>query len=191
MKTHESLMLLNADPYTTLVAAVDDAFMRLYAAARRNARRMARLSAALFPLVVVLVGSCKGVSMNGSYARLSAADELRAALFPDRAVASGEYRPAAGYVTSARAYVAAMPEALKLLTDREIGYLFGAPALTRTDADARILQYRGESCVVDFYFYGRKPLADTPVSYVDIRRKPGSSPGCIGDVIAERRTSGA
>lgn len=189
MQSLNNTHALSRDPYMELVVAVDAAFMRFYAASRRNARRMTRLVVALLPLIVLLVGSCKGVSMQGSVSRLSEAEQVRAALFPDRAMAGdAAYRPAAGYIARDRIYVADAPAALNFLTDREIGYLFGPPAMTRKDADARVLQYRGGRCVVDFYFYkDAKHGGEATVSFVDVRRTTGASATdatCIGPVIA-------
>jgi hypothetical protein len=161
----------NADPYAALVAVLDDGFMQLYAHARRNARRMTRIAVTLLPLVMLLVSSCKTASMNESGLVSSKSEQVRSALFPDRSLSSGDgYFPAAGYLARARGYIADAPEILALLTDKEIGYLFGKPSLARKDADVRVLQYKAESCIVDFYFYGDfHKKADRAVSYVDVR----------------------
>jgi hypothetical protein len=179
-----------ADPYAALVAVVDDAFMQLYAHARKNARRIARLALALLPLMVLLVGSCKTVDLSGSYSRSSDAEQIRTAFFPDRVKFTGAaYYPAEGYIARAQKYVSDVPGALEHLTSEDIGYLFGKPALTRRDADAKVLQYKADGCVVDFYFYGDGKT----VSYIDVRSRslaPAALPEkarakCIGHVIEE------
>lgn len=174
--------------YTALIVAIDEAFMRLYDSAHRNRRRMARLALALFPMVLLLVGSCKGVSTTGATTqmKLTAAEQLRSALFPQDT--QGDKRPAAGYISAAKSYVADTPDTLTLLTDREIGYLFGTPAMTRKDAEARVIQYRGGPCVVDFYFY-ENTEGTAPVSHVDVRSRSGNTEkaSCVSDVIRHKR----
>lgn len=175
------------DPYAALVAALDHVFMQFYAHARRNARRIAHLAIALLPLMVLLVGSCKTADVHGSYVKTSEAQRVRTAFFPDRVNFKGlEYYPAGGYIARAQKYVAQEPKALAALTDDEVGYLFGKPALTRHDADAKIMQYKAAACVVDFYFYG-----DKEVAHIDVRLKEAPAAAlpekvrekCIGRVI--------
>jgi hypothetical protein len=158
-----------------LIDKLDGALMLAYRHLRGNARRMARLTAVLLPLVALLVGSCKTSELPGAYGGDAGPAQFRMALFPDRVnFKAGVYSPAAGYVSRARAFVAGAPEALELLTETEIGYLFGSPAMERQDADARIWQYKTGACVVDFYFYGGR---ESPVSYVDVRLKDGGMSG--------------
>jgi len=184
---------LHADPYAALVEFVDDAFMRLYAHGRRNARRITRLVLALIPLAVLLVSSCK--TADTSAAASSAAEQFRAALFPGMAQAAPSARPARGYLERARTYIASAPDSLQLLTAREIGYLFGKPAFVRNDAQARVWQYRSDACIVDFYLYG-KSVEDSAVAYVDARpegtipagaaaRPGGVLKGCIGGLAGD------
>lgn len=153
-----------------IIQAADAAFMGLYAHARRNARRLTRLGIALLPLMMLLVGSCKVSQVSDSFAGQDKVAQLRTALFPDRAAFRGQdYRPAGGYVLRARSFVAGDPAALASLTEKEIAYLFGKPALERRDADARVWQYRAENCAVDFFFYDAGGKDGNPVSYVDYR----------------------
>ncbi|MFN7114090.1 MAG: hypothetical protein ACK4PK_06990 [Alphaproteobacteria bacterium] len=159
------------DPWTWLAGTVDAALMLFYAHLRRNARRLSRLAFAMLPLAVLLVGSCKTYGSDNIYGNTDAPAMFRLALFPDSRHALGDdYRPARGYVASARKYIAGEPAALTRLTEREIGYLFGKPSLERRDADARIWQYRTEGCVVDVYFYKNDTQkSGYDVSYVDFR----------------------
>ncbi len=186
----------DADPYATLIVAMDGVFMRLYAHARRNARRITRLAITLLPLVMLLVSSCKTASLSGSYSASTQAEQVRTALFPDQMnnARRADYRPADGYIALAKNYVANAPEALKLLSSREIGYLFGKPSLARKDADAKVWQYRAKTCIVDFYFY------DAGVSYVDVRLRDAAPSAalpekmqaqCIGHVLNDGSFSDA
>lgn len=160
-----------------MIGLVDDEFMALYFHARRNARRMARLGFAMLPLMMLLVGSCKVSEVSDNFSGAGKTAQLRAALFPDRAVQQGEYHPAGGYVSRALRFVEGSPESLKRLTEQEIGYLYGKPSMERKDADARVWQYRTEACVVDFFFYDDKDGRDeSPVSYVDYRMKQDLDP---------------
>jgi hypothetical protein len=172
MEVCATLPELPRDPWTWLAGAVDSALMLFYAQLRGNARRLARLGLALLPLAVLLVGSCK--THEGDQAASYDADVpalFRLALFPDsRYAVSDTYQPARGYIARARQYIAGEPAALTKLTEREIGYIFGRPALERRDADARIWQYRTEGCVVDVYFYKNEAReSGYNVSYVDFR----------------------
>lgn len=175
-----------ADPYAAAIGAVDDAFMGFYHEVRRNTRRIMRLMLALLPLMMLLVGSCKTSQVTNSFAGQTAVAQFRSALFPDRLAArDGSYRPASGYVARARDYIEGDPEALNHLTETEVNYLFGKPAMKRKDADARIWQYRAGGCVVDFFFYDQKDVANSSViahdgsavSYVDFRLKQDLEPG--------------
>ena len=170
---------LAAGPYAAAIGAVDDAFMGFYHQVRRNTRRFMRLMLALLPLMVLLVGSCKTSQVTNSFAGQTVVAQFRAALFPDRQTArEGDYRPASGYVARARDYVEGDPETLNHLTEQEVRYIFGKPAMQRRDADARIWQYRAGGCVVDFFFYDQKDMQDgSAVSYVDFRLKEDLEPG--------------
>lgn len=161
------------DPYVLIVNALDRAFMSLYAHVRRNARRFMRLVALFLPLVLLLAASCKTSEMPGAYGSNAGPAQFRLALFPDQVHAGVQYYPAAGYVSRARDYVAGDVSALTRLTEREVGYLFGKPEMERKDANARVWQYRTDSCVVDFYFYGASD--GRPVSYVDFRQSGGAA----------------
>lgn len=167
------------DPSAWMLSAIDGAFMALYAQTRRNARRVAKLVIAFLPLMMLLVGSCKEAA---SMSDLFGLDQIRAALFPDRVIArDAEYHPAAGFVSRAQDYVQADPSALMQLTEQEIGYMFGKPALERRDADARVWQYQSAACVVDFYFYDDPAHHnESRVAHVDFRPRgdllPGSAP---------------
>lgn len=175
------------DPYAALVAALDHVFMEFYAHTRRNARRIAGLFIALLPLMVLLVGSCKTADVQGANLGTTGAERVRMAFFPDRVNFRGvEYYPAEGYIARAQKYVAGEPKVLDALTEEEVGYLFGKPALTRHDADAKVMQYKADACVVDFYFYGGEEVA-----HIDVRLKEAPAADlpekvrgkCIGKVI--------
>ena len=156
------------DPYTAVVSILDDGFMLFYRHVRRNARRITNLVVTLVPLMALLVGSCKtSQTADNIYSVVTSAEQFRTALFPDRATFHGaHYTPAAGYVAEARDFVEDQPQKMLMLTRDEIGYLFGKPTFHRHDADAEVWQYKTGGCVVDFYFYGQKP-----VSYIDARHK--------------------
>lgn len=166
------------DPSGFIVALADEAFMALYRAARRNARRLTRLGFALLPLMMLLVGSCKVSEVTDNFAGREKSAQFRAALFPDRAFASGgDYQPAGGYVSRAQDFVAGNPDSLTRLTEMEIGFLYGRPERERRDANARVWQYKTASCVVDFFFYDDKDnLGASPVSFVDFRLKKDLDP---------------
>jgi hypothetical protein len=177
------------DIYSSMIDLVDAMFMMVYRQTRKNARRMTHLAVAILPLMMLLVGSCKTAQTTGAEGAYSPSQQFRQALFPDRAAApAGDYHPAQGYVSSARAYIEAAPEKLNSLTQQEIGFLFGKPNFHRRDADAEVWQYKSGYCVVDFYFYnGQTAKGDAPkskndnaVSYVDFRMKTdlvaGSAP---------------
>jgi hypothetical protein len=154
----------------------------LYSHVRRNARRLTRLVVVLLPLMVLLVGSCKTEQASSAYAGNGKPEQFRMALFPDRANFHGvSYTPAAGYVSRAQTLIASQPQSLTMLTQKEIGYLFGKPTLHRQDADAEVWQYKTSGCVVDFYFYNDgQARGQANPSYVDMRMKdeliPGSAP---------------
>jgi hypothetical protein len=155
---------------TGFIPAVDKGFLLFY----RNARRVAHLVVSLVPLMALLVGSCKTAQVSSLtdniYAGRDDAAQFRAALFPDMpGLSRASYRPAGGYVSQARNYVQRAPETMLMLTRDEIGYIFGKPSFRRHDADAEVWQYKTRSCVVDFYFYGKKQL-----SYIDARLKDQS-----------------
>ena len=176
------------NPQTGFIPAVDKGFLLFY----RNARRIAHLVVSLVPLMALLVGSCKTSQVSSLtdniYTGRAAAENFRAALFPDMpgfSKAAG-YRPAAGYVSQARHYVERSPETMMMLTRNEIGYIFGKPTFRRHDADAEVWQYKTGACVIDFYFYGKKNL-----SYIDARLKDQSPASakeeskCLGRIKAE------
>jgi hypothetical protein len=172
--------LQDLDPAAWLLGVADEAFMGFYAHMRRNARRITRLVIAFLPLMMLLVGSCKTSQTSTINDLFTGMDSLRAALFPDRVIARdlGEYQPAAGYVSRARGYVEGDPASLQQLTEREIKYIFGEPAMQRKDADARIWQYKSGACVVDFYFYDDPAhKGESAVAYVDFRVKDDLIPG--------------
>jgi hypothetical protein len=170
--------LQDFDPAATLLAAVDNLYMAFYAHMRQNARRIMRLVIAFIPLMMLLVGSCK-TQTSAVTDLFAGVDQVRAALFPDRAIArDAAYHPAAGFVSRARGYVEGNPSSLQHLTEQEIRFMFGPPAMQRRDADARIWQYKSGACVVDFYFYdqpGQK--GESAVAYVDFRLKDDLIPG--------------
>lgn len=155
-----------------MLDALDRAMLGFYRQVRANARRITQFVAVLLPLMLLLVGSCKTSQMPASYGSVAGPDQFRIALFPDRVNFTGvSYYPAEGYIARARQFVAGDPDTLTMLTEQEIVYLFGKPAMRRKDADATIWQYRNEACVVDFYFYDQPGLEDqSRVSYVDVRR---------------------
>ena len=173
------------DPWAWVAGTVDAAVMVFYVHLRRNARRLSHLALALLPLAVLLVGSCKTYEGPSSYVSAEAPAQFRLALFPDSAEAqSDDFRPARGYVASARKFVAGEPQSLTKLSEREIAYLFGKPSLERRDADARIWQYRTDSCVVDVYLYKNDAQNNEySVSYVDFRSGDELK---IGGPIAEK-----
>ena len=159
------------DPCATAVDVVDQVFMLLYRYVRRHWPRITRLIVALLPLMVLLVGSCKTSQLPLVYGDNSGSEQFRTALFPDRVNFQGiNYYPAAGYVSRAIAFVENKPEVLMMMTQKEIGYLFGEPTMHRRDADAEVLQYKTNHCVVDFYFYNEHGTREpTKLSYVDLR----------------------
>jgi hypothetical protein len=123
--------------------------------------------------MLLLVGSCKTSTPSaGAYQVPASEDRFRTALFPDRVNFTGiGYYPAEGYIARARSFVSDDPETLSMLTEREITYLFGKPAMERRDASASVWQYKTETCVVDFYFYDQPGFEEeSRVSYVDVRR---------------------
>jgi hypothetical protein len=169
--------LQDFDPAAWLLGIADEAFMGFYAHMRRNARRITRLVIAFLPLMMLLVGSCKQSSTISDL--FTGVDQLRAALFPDRMIArDAAYQPAAGYVSRALGYVEGDPASLQHLTEQEIKFMFGEPAMKRRDADARIWQYKGGACVVDFYFYDDAAhKGESAVAYVDFRLHDDLLPG--------------
>jgi hypothetical protein len=160
-------------PWTVITGAVDEGLLFLRAETRKNLRRFLSLLLALGPVAMLLVGSCKTAELPGAYGSSAGSEQFRTALFPDRVNFKGiDYYPAEGYISRAQKYVAGTPDTLTMLTMREITYLFGAPALKRTDSSAEVWQYRGKSCVVDFYFYHQPGTRDEDrVAYADVRYK--------------------
>ena len=159
--------------YTAAVDVLDQAFMMLYRYVRRHWPRITRLIVVLLPLIVLLVGSCKTAQFPWAYGGNTGSEQFRTALFPDRMNFQGtHYYPAAGYVSRARDFVEDAPEVLMMMTQNEIGYLFGKPTMHRRDANAEVLQYKTNSCVVDFYFYNEHGTREpTRLSYIDLRLK--------------------
>lgn len=181
----ETHLYRRANFSAALIALVDDGCMLLYSHLRRNARRAARTAFTLLPFMVLLVGSCKTSQVVSLYSgTLEKPEQFRAMLFPDSTLASNDalYHPAAGYLSRAQDYIKSSPESLTMLTEREVSWLFGTPAMLRRDAAARVWQYKPESCVVDFYFYDGAGKA-APVSYVDMRLKGVKG----GEIAAEAR----
>ena len=162
------------------IEMLDRALMSLYSHVNKNSRRLTHLVVALLPLLVLLVGSCKTMQLPQGYTGNAAGPEqLREALFPDRANFHGaHYYPAAGYVSQAQTFIAGQPQSLMMLSQQEIGYLFGKPTLHRQDADAEVWQYKAGGCVVDFYFYHQDGSRDlSQISYIDFRMKDELIPG--------------
>jgi len=181
-----------------MTAVADVALMTLYRRTFAALRKSARLGLALFPLLVLLMGSCKTPDAS-PFAGGTAAEKFRASIFPGRYDVGhdAEYIPAAGYISGAKSLVADMPQYLNMLTRQEIGYIFGEPSLRRKDADAEVWQYRVGACAVDFYFYGH--AHGSPLAHIDVRLKdelvPGSAlraepatmrekSGCLREVVA-------
>jgi hypothetical protein len=154
-----------------LTAALDGVYMGFYARTHQSLRRIARLFIAFLPLMMLLVGSCKTNQADAGNNVLAGIDGFRAALFPDRALARpADYRPAPGFVGRAQDFVESDPATLMQLTEQEVGFLFGSPAMQRRDADARVWQYQSHACVVDFYFYDQPGrTGESRVAYVDYR----------------------
>lgn len=154
--------------------------MAFYAETETNVRRLVRLAVALVPLMMLLVGSCKTGDMPASYGGNASVEQFRTALFPDRVNrGDGEYKPAPGYISRARKVVSGRPEWLSNLTEQEVSYMFGEPAMKRKDADARIWQYKKDGCIVDVYFYDGSANGN-PVSYVDYRgEQAGNKSRCL------------
>ena len=148
-----------------LIDIIDRGLLTIYARVGMHLRRLMRLTVAVLPLVVLLVGSCKTAELPSAFHGRAADEQLRLALLPGY---GGE-----ATIERARDYVAAVPETMMSLTEREVSSLFGSPAVTRRDADAQIWQYRGEECVMDVYFYGAGD--SRPVTYVDYRGNASSS----------------
>lgn len=161
-------------------ALLDRGLMTLYLHSRRNANRLARVLLTLLPLMLLLVGSCK-TSAEAASVFGDPQSQVRYALFPDRlSKPQGAYQPARGYVVRAQKYVVGAPQSLMQLTEQELTFIFGKPALERRDADARIWQYKTEACVVDFYFYQEDGVAaGHTVSHVDYRMKEHLVPGAL------------
>jgi hypothetical protein len=161
------------------IEMLDHALMSLYSHVNKNSRRLTHLVVALLPLLVLLVGSCKTTQLPLAYSGNAGPEQLRAALFPDQANFHGaHYYPAAGYVSQAQTFIAGQPQSLMMLTQQEIGYLFGKPTLHRQDADAEVWQYKAGGCVVDFYFYNQLNARDqSQLSYIDFRMKDELIPG--------------
>ena len=160
--------LKNVNPVQA-IGVIDSLLMSLY----RKVGRFSQVMLTLAPLMVLLVGSCKTSQLPGAYGGNAGPVQFRTALFPDRVNFKGvSYYPAEGYVARARSFVEGDPGVLEMLTEEEIGYLFGKPSMRRQDADARVWQYKTNVCVVDFYFYTEhgKENAST-VNYVDVRLK--------------------
>jgi hypothetical protein len=161
------------------IELLDRALMLFYSHVNKNSRRLTHLVVTLLPLMVLLVGSCKTVQLPQGYSADNGPEQFRAALFPDRANFHGaHYYPAAGYVSQAQTFVAGQPQSLMMLTQQEIGYLFGEPTLHRQDADAEVWQYKAGGCVVDFYFYDQDgSRGQSQLSYIDFRMKDELIPG--------------
>ncbi|MFH1158835.1 MAG: hypothetical protein V1721_08185 [Pseudomonadota bacterium] len=206
--TASEIRHIKEDPFAAMVDAVDRTFLLLYRYVRRHWPRITRLIVALLPLMVLLVGSCKTSQLPWAYGGDAGSEQFRTALFPDRVNFQGaHYYPAAGYVSRARIFVESAPEVLMMMTQQEIGYLFGKPTMHRRDADAEVLQYKTGSCVVDFYFYNEHGTREpTQLSYVDLRLKeemiqdgpPRTEPPsvseqseCLRGVVAAREFPGA
>lgn len=181
--------------FAGLVEVLDALLMAFYAHVRQNARRMTRLAVTLLPLIMLLVGSCKTSQLPAAYGSNAGPDQFRIALFPDRVNFKGVgYYPAQGYISRAQKFVTGDPQSLLMLTDEEITYLFGKPAVARHDAAAEIWQYRTAACVVDFFFYRDKLEKEDKgrVSYVDVRLKnnvasvsPSRQTRCLEHVIGD------
>ncbi len=146
---------------------MDEALLRFY----HQVRRVARLVVSMLPIIVLLVGSCKTSLLPAAYGGNDGSKQFRVALFPDQVNFKGmSYYPAEGYIARAQKYVSGAPDALNMLTQQEVTYILGAPAMTRHDADAVVWQYKSESCIVDVYFYKKSgDHAPSAVSYVDMR----------------------
>lgn len=164
--------LAETDPYIALVGFVDHVLMGLYAHVRGNIRLIVNFAVAVLPLAVLLVGSCRTTETQAlPPSSPTRAVQFREALFPG---------DSAGYLSRARAYVASTPESLNLLTEREVSFLYGKPPFSRTEADARVWQYKtADGCVVEFYLYGGE------VSYVDFRDGAGVArpAACLKDIV--------
>lgn len=158
-------------PWTAISGAVDDGLLFLRAETRKSLKRILGVILALTPVLMLLVGSCKTSELPGAYGSMAGPEQFRTALFPDRVNFKGiEYYPAEGYIARAQKFVSGDPDTLKMLTMREITYLFGAPARKRNDANAEVWQYKGNRCVVDFYFYHQGDAKSAAsVDYVDVR----------------------
>ena len=48
--------------------------------------------------------------------------------------------------------------------------LFGSPALSVVEGDARKLQFRGPQCVLDVFLYPLKPRAEPSATWIEARR---------------------
>ena len=142
-----------------------------------------RLLASVLPLRLLLVGSCKIEDLPGAYGGAGSPQAFRVALFPDQLQAWGrpDYRPAQGYVERAQRYIAGNPEALEMLSARELVYVMGEPIRVRRDADARVWQYSADGCVMDVYFYGdTSGPAPTRVTHTDVR---GKNKNCLRHIM--------
>lgn len=190
---HLSVVTVMADPWIAIQIVSARALRAGLAAARRNARRLSSIVMTLLPIMLLLVGSCKTEELPGAYGSNAGPDQFRIALFPDRVDYRGkDYYPARGYITRAQKYVSGTPDTLVLLTEYEIGYLFGKPALARKDAQARVWQYRSQDCVVDLYFYPDAALSAGRVAHADVRARqsrmtlsPAAQKKCLSAIMAE------
>lgn len=179
LSLHEGMHQHGRSVIPMMIATLDQTLMSVYGLTGSNLRRLARLAVALLPLVVLLVGSCKTPDAPNA-SLTSRSEQLRNALFPDRAshMSDARYTPAAGYISQARNFIADEPQSLMMLTQQEIRYLFGKPTLRRQDADAEVWQYKANGCVVDFYFYDEQGrTGQNQTSYVDFRMQDELVPG--------------
>lgn len=162
------------DLYADIDSRLENSFTQLSSYARRATNFLIAL------LMVLLVGSCNASRTTSiMYDAIRTVQELRAALFSD----STDGAPAATDISQARNFVEKMPKSMLFMTRDEISTLFGEPSFHRHDADAEVWQYKTATCVIDFYFYGKKQ-----VSYIDARRKdqtPASASeesSCLHDI---------
>lgn len=66
--------------------------------------------------------------------------------------------------------------------------LFGKPALDTPEGDARKLQFRGEPCILDVFFYPLRPGTEAVATHIEARRaSDGASVNRASCVAALRR----
>ncbi len=119
-------------------------------------------------LVALLVGSCAGAADEAP--TLTSQAESQPA---DGPAVKTPSNPIPEPVTSARPTTD--PDALLGLEPREIQILLGPVSLKRWEGDAQVMQFKGDQCVMDIYFYESAPGAAFQATYLSARTTGGAS----------------